>query len=903
MSAPTGSDPQDGSDPAAGSDATAGEDVRRPAPPPVAAVLGPLPVWAVTAIVGALLGELIGERLLAADVRTSDAWRWGWALVGLLAAAMITTVAAGRGTSRSGSGATAGTAGPVGVILVLSVCVIGTVLRIATVNDGLLPDLARQGGVRELSATVVHEPRPIATGWSVLVRVDEVDGEPTRERAALTLDDPPPALGSRWDARASARPLPDGGYGRWLSRQHATVLLDVVSWEAQGDPGHLAAVSEHVRERIRVASTRHLSDRTGGLLVGFVTGDTRLLPDADAEAMRATGLTHLTAVSGANVAILIGGVLLVVTLLRIPAVWRRRTISLTVIWFAFLTRFEPSVLRAGSMALLVLLVAARGVPRDARHALAGAVLLLVLIDPRLAGSLGLLLSATATAGVLVVAPLVRERLPRMPRRLADVASISIGAQVAVVPLLLATFGEVPVASVPANIVAVPAAAIAAVLSFTGSVLALVHLELGAPLFAIAGLPARVVLWSAHTFAGVGGTAELARPATVVALLGSCLWLLSTRQTRTARLAVGITIAGLIAAGLPLVMGGLSPAGFTVTAIDVGQGDAFLIESPSARVLVDAGEDDTAARWLRANGRRHLDVVVVTHPHLDHIGGVPDVLRAVRVDVVWFHPVPTQIPHVEELFEVAEARDIPVRTPHVGDNVVVGDLHLEVLHPPSGRPYRWARSELNETSIVARVHHGDRRVLITGDVEVEAQTDLLAGDAARLRAELLLVPHHGAGTSVPAFFDAVDPLVGVISAGVENRHGHPHPETITSLEERGIQVRRTDLEGTLRVVVPDRSGRPRGRSLQVGSRYDSRAAHLRRRRSVAAAGTRAPTRRAARRRPRVGRRSAGCLGARTVAGAADHVALRRPYLRGAARCGDRQGRPEGRGGELPGRPVR
>lgn len=902
MSAPTGSDP--GSDPAAGSDPTAGEDVPRSAPPPVAAVLGPLPVWAVTAVVGALLGELIGERLLAADVRTSDAWRWGWAVVGLLAAGLTSAVAAGRVALRSRPPATtAVAAGPVGVILVLSVCVIGTVLRIATVNDGLLPELARQGGVRELSATVVHEPRPIATGWSVLVRVDEVDGVPTRERAALTLDDPPPALGSRWVARASARPLPDGGYGRWLSRQHATVLLDVVSWEAQGDPGHLAAASEHVRERIRVASTRHLSDRTGGLLVGFVTGDTRLLPDADAEAMRATGLTHLTAVSGANVAILIGGVLLVVTLLRIPAVWRRRTISLTVIWFAFLTRFEPSVLRAGSMALLVLLVAARGVPRDARHALAGAVLLLVLIDPRLAGSLGLLLSATATAGVLVVAPLVRERLPRMPRRLADVASISIGAQVAVVPLLLATFGEVPVASVPANIVAVPAAAIAAVLSFTGSVLALAHLELGAPLFAVAGLPARVVLWSAHTFAGVGGTAELARPATVVTLLGGCLWVLTARQTRTARLAVGITVAGLVAAGLPLVMGGLSPADFTVTAIDVGQGDAFLIESPSARVLVDAGEDDTAARWLRANGRRHLDVVVVTHPHLDHIGGVPDVLRAVRVDVVWFHPVPTEIPHVEELFEVAEARDIPVRTPHVGDNVVVGDLHLEVLHPPSGRPHRWARSELNETSIVARVHHGDRRVLITGDIEVEAQTDLLAGDAARLRAELLLVPHHGAGTSVPAFFDAVDPLVGVISAGVENRHGHPHPETITSLEERGIQVRRTDLEGTLRVVVPDRSGRPRGRSLQVGSRYDSRAAHLRRRRSVAAAGTRAPTRRAARRRPRVGRRSAGCLGARTVAGAADHVALRRPYLRGAARCGDRQGRPEGRGGELPGRPVR
>ncbi len=773
--------------------------------PPAGEVLGPLPLWTTTAVIAGLVGEAVGERAGAQVAAWTVgplplAWWTVCLMAGVLVAVALRWWRAPPDVQRVATGL-------VGVVLVAAVCGGGTFLRVMTMDEGLLPELAQQGGSRSIEAVVVHEPRLIATGWSVVVRVDDVGGTATRERAALTLDGPPPTLGSRWHARVSARPLPEGGYGRWLSRQHATVLLDVSAWQQAGAPGHLAAASEYVRERIRQAATRHLGDGTGGLLVGFVTGDTRLLPDDDQEAMRATGLTHLTAVSGANVAIVIGGVLMLASLMRLPAPWSRRAVALTVVGFALLTRFEPSVLRAGTMALVVLTVAARGVARDARHALAGAVLLLLLLDPRLAGSLGLLLSASATAGVLVVAPVVRERLPRMPRWLADVTSITIGAQIAVVPLLLATFGELTVASVPANLVAVPAAAVAAVLSFIGSVLALIHLDVGGLVFAVAGLPARGVLLAAHGFAGMGGSVELARPATVLALLGGCGWLLAGRGTRVARVALAGLAAGLLAAAVPMVAGSLAPREFAVTAIDVGQGDAFLIESPGARVLIDGGADDTAARWLRANGRRHLDLVVITHPHLDHVGGVPDVVRDLRVDAVWFRPLPTEIPEVAELFEAAAAQATPIRSPAIGDRVMVGDLLVEVLHPPSGRPYRWARSELNETSVVVRVTHQGRRVLAPGDIEADAQADLLATGAAGLVAEVLLVPHHGASTSAAEFFAAVDPIVAVISAGRDNRHGHPHPETLATLQDRRIEVRRTDQEGTIRVAVPARDVMP------------------------------------------------------------------------------------------------
>lgn len=782
-----------------------------PAPARLGEILGPLVVWTVTAVLAALAGGSVGEVVLSRG--WGDMGR-GSVVAGLLSAVAILVVGTAcwvvaKRLRRAAvdlappSGGLGCVHGLLGMGLVVLVVVPATVVRVLSADVGLLPRLAEQGGARTVAAVVVHEPRPIATGWHVMVRVTSVEGTRTRERAALTLDADaaPPPLGSRWDVRASARPLPEGGYGRWLSRQHASVVLDVRTWEPAGSPGWLAAASEHVRARIRAAATRHLADRTGGLLVGFVSGDTRLLPEDDQAAMRATSLTHLTAVSGANVAIVVGGVLMFLGALRVGARWRRRIVAVTIVAFALLTRFEPSVLRAGSMALLVLLVGARGMPRDTRHALCGAVLLLVLLDPRLAGSLGLLLSATATAGVLLIAPLVEQRLTRLPRRLRAVTSISIGAQVAVVPLLLTTFGEVPLASVPANVVAVPAAAFAAILSFLGSLLAIVHVDLGAPLFWLAGGPAHVVLAAAHGFDGMGGTAEVARPVTVVALLAGCAWLLAPSGTRSARSLAALTVVGVLTAAAPQLGGVLPHRHMTVTAIDVGQGDAFLIETPETRILVDAGGDDTAARWLRRNGRRHLDLVVVTHPHLDHIGGVLEILRQVAVDAVWYRPVPTALPEAAEVLAVAQDRGVPIRDPVEGEVVPVGDTIVEVLHPPLGRPYRWSESELNDTSLVIRVTHDGRRVLATGDIEVAAQKYLLTTSPDALAAELLTVPHHGAGTTDPEILTAVSPDVALISVGRDNPYGHPHPDTIVTLEMLGADVRRTDLDGTVRVRVP------------------------------------------------------------------------------------------------------
>ena len=782
---------------------------------PLGDVLGPVPLWTLVAVgASGLVGPgSVGEGPRTAVERSLPALvteLFSPAGAGLLVAAvgavsLLVLAHLGRGRDQLGAGV-----GVLALVVVAATVSAGVALRDEAAGAGVLTRLAATGGRLPVELTVIAEPRPIVRGWHVLARVDEVAGTAVRERAALVLETEPPALGERWRASATARPLPDGGYGDWLAQQHARVVLDVDGIERLGPGGPAARSTEWVRDRVRAAATRRLDERTGGLLVGFVTGDTRLLPPEDRAAMQATSLTHLTAVSGTNVAIVIGGVLGLAGLLRAPPALRRTAVAAVVPWFAFLTRFEPSVLRAGSMALLLLLAGVRGHVRDARYALAVAVLLLVLLDPRLAGSLGLLLSATATAGVLLVAPLVRDRLPaRVPRRLATLVGVTIGAQVAVLPVLLATFGELALVSVPANLLAVPAAVVAATLSFVATALAVVHVELAAWGFALAGPGARMVLLVAEHLSGRGTAVDVTRPLTVVAAGAGLLWLLAASGGAARRVGAAVTVLALLLAGLPAVTGGLRPAGLTITAIDVGQGDAFLVESPAVRVLVDAGEDGTAARWLRQHGRRHLDLVVVTHPHLDHVGGVPEVLRRIRVGAVWALPLPTELPEAAEVWRVAAARGIPVRAPSQASTVQLADVTIEVLHPPPGRPYRFARSELNESSLVLRFHHAGSRLLTTGDIELQAQRDLLASDRQRLRAEVLAVPHHGAATTDPAFLAAVAPEVAIISAGEDNRHGHPHADTLTALDALGAQIRRTDREGTLTVRVP-RQGRGHAR---------------------------------------------------------------------------------------------
>ncbi|MEY3019718.1 MAG: hypothetical protein RLZZ272_702 [Actinomycetota bacterium] len=470
--------------------------------------VGPLPALAVIGLVGAVLGSRTAP--LAPPVTTALAAPLAVSLMVPLVPGVVLTALLARRARRDVARAA------LALAAAFAVAWGGAAVRAG------LPELAhtpaRVGAVVEVSGAVGAEPRRVGDRWQVVVAATEVDGRRARERVVLLTDDEPPALGERLSLRAVVRPLPDGGYGAWLAGQHVVALVDPLAAVEVRPARGPAAWTERLRAGLRTAAQHRARPGPAGLVVGLVTGDVRLLPDEDAVAMRDAGLSHLTAVSGSNVALVLVAALGAAEVLRLRAGGRRVLLAVTITGFALLTRFEPSVLRAGTMAALVVAADARGVPREPLHLLAGALVLLLAIDPFLAGSLGLLLSATATLGVLVVAPALVARAPRvLPRPIGALAGVTLSAQLAVAPLLVATFGEVPLVALPANLAAVPLAGIASALAVAGA--ALVPFAPGAAgrVLGLAAWPAAGVLAVAHRGAAAPATIG-ARGLVVVAIV-------------------------------------------------------------------------------------------------------------------------------------------------------------------------------------------------------------------------------------------------------------------------------------------------------------------------------------------------------------------------------------------------
>lgn len=752
------------------------------------------------------------------------------------------------------------------VLLCVAASAVSAGLHGADVRRGPVPEEARRFGTVTVEVELTGDPwlsRPRVRGdraapVGVLARGEvrrvgeagaegvgggEGAGALTRSPVLLVVDADVPAPGAHTgapEARAAWLRLLPSTRLRLTGRlapptttgDRTAAVLRARSWpppDIASAPTAPQRLAGRLRAGLRQATEKLPSDARA-LLPGLVVGDTsRITPELD-DAFKATDLAHTLAVSGSNLTILLA---LLIGPPGMAGLAERRGIApflglslrttallagaLTVA-FVIVCRPDPSVLRAAACGSVALLALATGRRRSLVPALATAVLLLVLYDPWLARSYGFVLSVLATGALLLLAPRWSEALLRrgVPARLAEGLAAAAAAQAACAPVVAVLSARVSLVAVPCNLLVELAVAPATVLGFAALAAAPMSMPLAKALAWCASWPAGWIATVARTGAaqpGAGVDWPGSWPgALLLAAVTVALVLLGRRLIRhpwwCGALALLLLLAVVRPAPLTRAVTGWPPPNWRFAMCDVGQGDATVLSAgPGTAVVVDAGPDPAPVdRCLRELGITRIPLVVLTHFHADHVGGLSGVLRGRSVGAIETTSFAEPADQAESVRREATAHHIPLTTAAAGEERRVGPLTWRVLWPQADDPV--APDGPNDASITLLVHTAGLRLLLLGDLEPPAQRELLhTPQAADLsHVDVLKVAHHGSAYQDPDLLHLTAPRVALISCGTGNPYGHPAPSTVTALRSAGATVLRTDRDGALALTGP---GGPHG----------------------------------------------------------------------------------------------
>jgi competence protein ComEC len=585
----------------------------------------------------------------------------------------------------------------------------------------------------------------------------------------------------------------------FLRRRGVHVILRARGFRVVGSRGGVGGFADRLR-RALVRSLAGLTGERRAVLTGVVLGEDDGLNDNLRDAFRKSGLYHLLAVSGQNVALLAGGIVIFGWLVRLP----RLAIELTTVGaigaYVLAVGWQPSVVRAGVAGGLASVAWLTARERDPWWLLLAGAIVLLAWNPYSVLEPGFQLSFAAVTAIFTGAPWVVRRLEGypVPKWLAICIAVSTVCGVATAPILWVHFGAVPVYSVLANALAVPVVGLLLGLALVAGLLAPVLPSAAFALAWIDGWLAAYLVACARIVARLP-FAQLTSGPALLALAGAAALAWIVRRLRAPRGLRALVLLGIASVALVAwtSRAGLDPPpppdGLRVTFLDVGQGDGTLLEAPGVRLLVDQGPPEArTADQLRRLGIRSLTALVLTHPQRDHVGGAAEVLRKLRVGFVLDPRLPTTGP--EERAAIAEARDrhIPIVAARAGRAFRLGPLRVSVLWPDGpGFP----GEDPNQRAIVLVVTYGRVDVLLTADAESDVTLPLNPPPV-----EVMKVAHHGsADDGLEELLDRTHPEVAVISVGLGNDYGHPTPSTVHALEAAdGLRLYRTDLDG--RVIV-------------------------------------------------------------------------------------------------------
>lgn len=597
---------------------------------------------------------------------------------------------------------------------------------------------------------------------------------------------------------------------------------------------HAAArIRAHVRRTMRTWLAP-FGASTQGVVTAILIGDRAGLDDDVTSRLQIAGTFHVIAISGGNIAMLTTMCFMSLRLMTRSVKGPIVTTIVVVLAYGLIVGGEPSVTRAVIAAVVYLLLRLAGIQPKPINLLAVVAVICIALDPLMVVDVGAWLSFGATAGLVVVLPRLLEWVTVPVWNWLRVALLAtVAAEIAIMPITAGVFARVSVAGIVLNLVAIPAMAIVQ----------------------LAGLA--LCVWTWLTDAGAHGIAVVAHLATTALLESAVLvdwapwtsWRVppsSLWWTIAYYIALAVTLTASmarwrrrwagIAGGLLLVIvtapfvGLAQPATgwMRVTMLDVGQGDAILVQMPHERaLLVDAGGTPggtfdvggrvvTPAVW--ALGQRRIHYLALSHGDLDHVGGARRVMEDLGPDEIWEGiPVETS-PELHAARADAQARRIGWRRLLAGHEIEFGAVHILVRHP---RPPDWQRIRVrNDDSLVLEVRYGGVSFLLTGDAgrEFEATPDLSARSGGPPRIRVLKVAHHGSRSSTAASFLATyPPRVALISAAAGNMFGHPAPEVTSRLRAHDVHVYRTDRHGAVIVETDGREVRVRamaGPSLTV-----------------------------------------------------------------------------------------
>ena len=647
------------------------------------------------------------------------------------------------------------------------------------------PLAALVGHVADARLVITGQPRPGRFGSSAIARLA---GHPVELRARGALQQ-----GAIVEVSGSLAPVPPstGDFDRrtWLAHQGVHETLAARSVLALGRRGGLQGVLDRLRRGARAALAAGGADQSMQVATGVALGGTAQLDEETLDDFRASGLAHLLAVSGGNIVLLVAAVLGLAWLAGLPRALAHACSIPAVLAYAAIVGGGPSVVRAAATGVLVSLAWLVGSARDPWHLLALAAAAVLALDPWAAEGPGFQLSFAAVAAIHGLAPPIRRWLDGtpVPLRLCNPLAVSLACTVATAPIALVHFGRTSlVASLPANLLALPAVAPLLWLALAACVLwpvapgATVALDVPVrALGAYIGFIARTGAWLDGALPG--------RALAVGLLAGTGGWLV---RRRPAAAFAGALAGLLLGLAWPSARAPPSPPrALRVTFLDVGQGDATLIEAPGLRALVDTGPPDAEVeRLLRRRGVTALDALLLSHDENDHDGRAGAILRSLRVGLLVTPAIPGSSASLTDARAAARARGTRIVRGWAGLVLRSGPAELRVIGPRHATP----ASSPNDAALVVLARQGRCSFLLPAD----AESPVLLGDDLP-PVGVLGVSHHGSGDLLLGrLLERLRPGLAVISVGAHNTYGHPSAATLGALARAGVPVRRTDLEGDI-----------------------------------------------------------------------------------------------------------